>query len=144
MDNELFDSKLNSYIEIKNKSDELRSSFLKHILLIASTILGVLISFHDTNSICNIGRIFFQVSLGLLSLGILLLSIGLYEQVSTHARAAANSWEELRKLVLEVGLTNHKTNLIFPRIHFLICEKIGYVSLILSVVSLTVYGIIIS
>lgn len=144
MDKELFDLKLNSYLDTKNKSDELRSSFLRHVLLIASTILGVLISFHSTDSLCKTARISFAISLVLLSLGILLLSIGLYEQVSSHVRLARNSWAKLRKLVLENELIDDTENLIFPRKIYSICEKTGYISLILSVVSLTVYGILIS
>lgn len=134
---------LTTYSDVKNKSDELQSSFMKHIILMASSLLGILISFHDTNSLNNSTRISFAGSLVLLTLGILLLSIGLFGQVSAHNKMALDYWEETRKHLLN-ELYHPRIVVKYPQKIYVICQKLGYVSFILFVISLTVYGILIS
>lgn len=138
-----FEKTLDTYVDVKNKSNEFKTSFIKQVLLMSTTLLGILISLHDKtiNSTCT--HIAFSVTLILLSLGILLLAIGLYEQVHSHNRLAQDYWEEVRKHASDMTY-NPKVILQYPSKIYLICENYGYVSLMISVISLTVYGILIA
>ncbi|HBS87332.1 MAG: hypothetical protein A2W91_17290 [Bacteroidetes bacterium GWF2_38_335] len=138
-----FEKTLETYVETKNKSNEFKTSFIKQVLLMSTTLLGILISLHDKtiNSTCT--QIAFSVTLILLSLGILLLSIGLYEQVHSHNKLALDYWEEFRKHASDITY-NPKIIVQYPLKIYLLCQKYGYVSLMISVISLTIYGILIA
>lgn len=136
-------SSLNLFSDLIEKRDEARFGFIKQILLMASGLLGILISLHKTTSTDNIARISFALALGLLSLGILLLSIGLFEDVTVR-RTLVMKWKE--QLQKQIRDENYNPPPIFgnpPKIYE-VCEKIGYVSLLLSIISLTIYAIIIA
>jgi hypothetical protein len=75
-------SSLKQLVEIAEKRDEVHFSFIKQILLMASSLFGILVSLHKSTSVNKITRISFALSLSFLSLGILLLIISLFAQVA--------------------------------------------------------------
>ena len=136
------EQRINSYVEAKEKSNVKKESFLKQILLMSSGLVGILVSLHDGNLSCLLEKIFFSSTLLLISLGILLLSIALFEQVDSHNKLAQDYWVELRKQLEEKPFST--LVLAYPKRIYIICERIGYISLVLSIFSLTIYGILIS
>jgi hypothetical protein len=135
-------SSLDTFAKLQDKRDEARFGFIRQILLMASGLLGILVSLHKTPASDNCTRISFALALGLLSLGILFLSIGLFEQVVVR-RTVAIKWS--KQILLQIRDENYQPIVVGePPGIYEICEKIGYVSLILSIICLTVYAILIA
>ena len=138
---------INKLIDLADKRDEVNFAFIKHLLLMASGLLGILASLHkttaNTDNICSI-RIAFGLAVLLLPLGILFLSIALYGQVFV-GKAKFLVWkEELQKRILDADYKHqkfHSGNR--PKI-YTICEFAGYISFVLSIISLSIYAILIS
>lgn len=134
---------LDLFSELIEKRDEARFGFIKQILLMASGLLGILVSLHKTSSSDNNIRISFALALGLLSLGILLLSIGLFEHVIVRRTQVMKWKEQLQKQIRDESY-NPTVILGNPPKIYGICEIIGYFSLMLSIICLTVYAILIA
>ena len=134
---------LEQLVELAEKRDEVHFAFIKQILLMASGLLGILVSLHKATSTDNSSRISFALALGLLSLGILLLTIGLSAQVAVR-RAQFVKWKA--EVLSHIRDDNYRTKAIFgePSKIYAACEKTGYVSLTLSVISLTIYAVLIA
>ena len=128
---------------LMDKRDEARFGFIRQILLMASGLLGILVALHKSTSTDSSTRIAFALSLGLLSLGILLLSIGLFEQVVVR-RTQVMKWRE--ELLLQIYDESYSPKPIVgnPPKFYGVCEIIGYASLIFSIICLTIYAILIA
>jgi hypothetical protein len=117
---------------------EKRETWLKSLLLMSSTLFGILISLHDKTSNNPIDHLLFACSLALIGLGILLTTIALYSQIellSLFAKAYKNeilSAQGERRDVKPVIVNTCKV--------FLICEKVGYICFSFSVLLLIVYS----
>ena len=77
-------SSLEQLAEIAVKRDEVHFGFIKQILLMASALLGILVSLHKSNTVDYIVSFIFAIALSLLSLGLLLLAIALSAQVAVQ------------------------------------------------------------
>lgn len=69
--------------ELMFRSFQTEYSFYKHLLLVASSILGILISLHQTGSSPLYARVTFFLAVVLLTLGILALSVVVYDYTKT-------------------------------------------------------------
>ena len=135
---------LQQLVTLADKRDEVNFAFIKQILLMASGLLGILVSLHKTTASTDNTRISFALALLLLSLGILLLSIALFAQVA-DGRTKFLRWKEELQLRLSNDTYQPKTMLSGnpPKIYGL-CEIIGYSSLLLSIICLTIYAVLIA
>ena len=128
---------------LAEKRDEKVFGFIKQVLLMASSLLGILVSLHKTSSEIRFSRLSFSLAVGLLALGILLLIIVLSAEVAKH-RSMFLKWKA--EVSAQLSDENYKPKMIFgnpPKIYRL-CETVGYISLSLSIISLAVYAVVIS
>lgn len=134
---------LEQLIEIGNKRDEVHFNFIKQILLMASSLLGILVSLHKISNAQILHRTTFSVALGLLALGIIMLTVALSAQVSMQKEIFMKWKAEVTKQFKD---ESYKTKPIYgePSKFYSFCEKIGYSSLLLSIIALTFYAILIS
>jgi hypothetical protein len=128
---------------LAEKRDEKVFGFIKQVLLMASSLLGILVSLHKTSSEIRFSRLSFSFSVGLLALGILLLIIALSAEVAKH-----RSMFLKRKAEVSTQLSDesYRPKMIFgnPSKIYRFCETFGYISLSLSIISLAVYAVLIS
>ncbi len=129
--------------ELAVKRDEVHFGFIKQILLMSSGLLGILVSLHKSSSTERITQISFAFALGLLALGILFLTIGLSAQVAVQ-RAQFVKWKNEVSALLNDE--NYELKIIMgePSKVYALFEKLGYVSLIISLFSITFYAILIA
>ncbi|KHJ36503.1 hypothetical protein PBAC_33370 [Pedobacter glucosidilyticus] len=135
------ESSLKQLVESVEKRDLKQYEFLKQILLIAITLLGVLVSFHTQTSNNIYSQKVYLITITTLTIGIICSAIGLYEQVATSKIA----YEKLKKAIQKQIETNaaHFDPIVAnpPKIYIIFC-KIGYISLIISTLSLGIYAIL--
>ena len=133
----------NLFNKLADSRDEVHFNFIKQVLLLASGLFGITVSLHKSNPSDNYSRIAFALALVLLSLGILLLTIALFAQVAAH-KARFLAWKE--EVQLQIGNANYqpKIKIVNPPLWYAVCEKIGYVSLVLSILCLTVYAVLVA
>lgn len=127
----------------QDKHDETHFGFIKQVLLMASGLIGILVSLHDTTHTNDKTRLAFQLAIGLLAVGILFLTIALFSQVVQH-REALKKW---KKEVLMQDQNPYYTPKIVigtsSKIYEFL-EKIGYISLCFSIIFLSIYSILIA
>lgn len=136
-------SSFNLFSELIEKRDNARFGFIKQILLMASGLLGILVSLHKTSATDNFTRISFALSLGFLALGILLLSVGMFENVVVSRKKVMEWRDEILKQLRDESYSV-KPILGNPPKIYVICERVGYFSFVLSIISLTIYAILIA
>jgi hypothetical protein len=119
---------------------EKRVSFFQSLLIGSSSILGILVSLHSTQSACLCIRLVFALavvllSLGILSTGIALHDVPMYVDIARKefSREVANASREDRK-VKPVVLTPKKRTAFF--------EKSSLVLLIAGLFTLVIYTIL--
>ena len=127
-------------IESINQHSQKRETWLKSILLLSSSLFGILISLQNTNTASLHSRICFAVAIALLGCGILLLAIALYGFVDILAKHRADVLQESLNAFHENRAL--KTVSTKERSIFSDCEKIGYICLAFCVVSLVVYTLL--
>ena len=112
--------------------------FLKHILIGAVSLFGILLSLRrtDTFGIDGIGWVF-PTSVLLLSIGILFGCISLYSEASLHVRAVRAVRLEAQRVLNQRAVYMRPVSVDPLRI-FSICTVASYISLGLSVVGLGV------
>lgn len=137
MDQNYYKEQFSKIEDYTNLSAEKQDAFSQNILLVSSSILGILISLHDNKTECLYTRVAFLISILFLVFGILTLAIMLYDRskLVEHLRQrfvkeAQNALKEDRKLQM-VSIQEGK------RIR--ICKKISYSCLILALLMLIVY-----
>ena len=126
--------------EAMDKNHAVRQDFLKTILTIASSMFAILAALHTTNNTETITQdILFLITLGLLSLGILAGGIVLYFDTV----AAKSIFVQMKQVILlQLNDSEAIASGVFynpPKIFFLL-EKICYITLMLSVVSIAFYS----
>jgi hypothetical protein len=138
--------KINSVTEdvLVKLSDKRLSEFrsvIKQILLICSSILGIIVSFKNTPIEACTDKIFFILALLLLALCILIGVALLYGIIRIFDNQAKAVWEHRNKLL--AGEKKTSTSVFVPTEKiFLIFEKIFYVCFVLSMISLTIFAIL--
>ena len=115
--------------------------FLKHILIVASTLLAILTAFPVSPEAGIRVRILFLVSLLLLLLGILGGSVALYAATHLRKRIFERVKEQIQN---HMGQMSDETISENPLKIFSVCEKAAYVCLMLALLSLTSYAVLFS
>ena len=134
---------LKQLLEIAEKRDKVHTDFIKHILLMASGLLGIIVSLHKVPSTEVYSKYSFGIAVCSLALGIIFLtislSIHLYVQRSTFMK-----WKQ--EISKELDDESYKPKAVFvnPSKWFGYCEKLGYISLCVAIVSLSLYAITIA
>jgi len=134
---------LEQLTELAAKRDEVHFAFIKQILLMASSLFGILVALHKTTSTDKYTHISFALALGLLSIGILFLSISLFAQVAVHKNLFVQKKEDIQ---LQLKDDTYPPKIIWtqPSKVYKLTETIGYTSLLLSVICLTVYAVLVA
>jgi hypothetical protein len=134
---------LKQLTELADKRDEVHFAFIKQILLMASSLFGILVALHKTSSTDKDIHTSFALALGLLSLGILFLSIALFAQVAVHRELFV---QKKADILLQLRDSEHQPKILAtePSKLYRLFENIGYTSLLLSVICLTIYAVLIA
>jgi hypothetical protein len=131
-----YEKELDELKTLNYKLNDLNHSFSKHLILVASGSLSIIISFHKTSSSPCSTDIYF-LTLFLIALGIVTLAISLYSDISTYRLAANLNWIYLQKRYWNGDKTAVPHTGQKPKI-YIWCEKIGFSALLLAVVSFLV------
>jgi len=140
--NEDVKNSVKTIVELTNLLAEKRHAFLQHILLVSTTLFGVLIALQQKSSEWLAARLCFALALVLLGFGILLTSIALYGHIAAVSRSRdlylAQSKNALRepRATLPVSTPSKK---IFVR-----SETTAYVFFCFSLILLSCYAVIIA
>lgn len=127
-------------VDLKTDSMQTRHDWLKGLILLASTLFGVLVSFRATSQHETRMGLLLALSITLLGLGILCLGIALYEQVYLDDRMAKDYCSELQNAYKNrrpMKIVTVKSPWIFEG-----CRKTSYVFFALSVLSMCAYSIL--
>lgn len=134
----IFSNKLE---ELAAKRSNEHSSFIRQILVICSSILGVLVAFKENKIIDTFELYSFLVTIGLFGLCILFGLVVLYSEIYTLDKlriALVDAENKLRR-----GDKNVSEIIAIPHAKiFSIFEKILYVTLGLAIFSIVVYSFI--
>jgi hypothetical protein len=123
--------------------EEKRYAWLRHLLLLASGSLSILVSLRAGTQTVGFPHYCFATALASLGLGILLGAISLYGEVRTaHDLVKRMSEEGLRRLQ-NPGTPDELISSQLPT-GYAFAETFCYLSLIVSAISLVVYAIIVS
>ena len=106
----------------------------------ASGLLGILVSLHKSSATSTLSRLCFAVALILLAFGILCLSVALYAQVAV-AKQMFLKWKQ--EVLMQLRDQHYRIKPVAgePSKFYGIMEMIGYVSLLLSLIGLTIYAV---
>jgi uncharacterized membrane protein YczE len=123
------------------RRDENRFGFLKQILLISTTLFGVLVSLHDTDTDHFYSKVSWSLSVVLLSLGILSCAVALYAQSHVSKLAFQDLTEAIREQLKEKTDSYEMRVINEPKI-FGVFEKLSYLSYVLSILFLAIYAVL--
>lgn len=139
MNIDYYKNQLHKLAELAEKSADKRLSFFQSLLIVSVTLLGIVISLHDSTTDNLLPRFLFALAVVSLSLGILSCAITLYEWSMIEERArkvlsveAQNALKEFRELNF-VQVNRSKLSVF--------CEKSAYISLSLALLLLVVYSV---
>lgn len=124
--------------ELMDLMEKTRQTWLQHILLLSTTLFGILISLHDRTLENLYARWSFALAVVLLGFGILMIAISLYAHINTLKRVRILYSEEAITALREnreagyVGVNERKV--------FGVCEKIGYICFSLCILGLSLYS----
>jgi hypothetical protein len=125
---------------VMDRRFEKQVAFAQHVLLLSSSLFGILIALHSSGIQSPPHHWVFALANSLLAAGILGTAIGLYGHVDTLRRA-----QEAFARELQAARSEHRdarTVAISARNIFLACEKSGYIFLLLSVLMLALYSVL--
>jgi hypothetical protein len=142
MANELTESERKAITELSAQRYSTYYSWLRHILLMASGLIGILISLHTKKSESLCEHYSFVLTIGLLGLGILTGSISLYDEIHSLDRHRKVLAEAVAKR-LKHGTSYGQISVIDRAKIFILTEWICYLSFALSLVSLIVYAVLV-
>lgn len=115
-----------------------RSQWYRHIVLVSSSLFGILISLRPATTCTKSASIVcFSLALTLLAFCILFLSIKLYSQIDTDSKALEKYIEEAKKAIEnDVPIPNI---FVSPQKIFKISEYVGYVCFVSAILLLSLY-----
>ena len=122
-------------------SFQTESSFYRHLILVASTFLGILIAFHPSDVTPQCTRWAFLTAVIALTLGILALSIVLHAYTALLKKFYQSFRNELLHVKQEQGTMEHATFDISKTSKILV--PISYFLFIIALVLLIIYTILI-
>lgn len=116
-----------------------KSAFLRHVLLLSSTIFGIFVALGLGKSDDPAVNYSFVVAVSLLSLGILLGIVSLYSHINTQIRLRNKHFAEFRRALKE---NDYMQTVVVSELGFFRFAEIGcYISLSLSIVAFLAYAI---
>lgn len=138
MDKEEAIKKLDELLQEQEASNKSTDEFFRHILFLAVSIFGIIISLHSKLPESLYIRLVFALSMGILLLGILCVGVSVYDHTMIHKRCLEQHSDEYRKATMDetyhpLFLTPQK------RVRTLLCEKLGLITLVFSLFLLFVY-----
>jgi hypothetical protein len=136
------DDPVNKMVELTNDIAEKRFAFFRHLLLIATTLFGILISLSSKSYTQPYIRVSFAVSILLLSIGILALALSSYSEIEYRIRGR----ESYRKEALSAAREGREPVWVDeqPIKFYVRSEKVAYIFLSLSILSLAIYTVLIA
>ena len=126
--------------ELNLQISHLKQEWFRHLILVASGLLGILISLHTNSSMYIVHRVCFLTLLSLLALGILTGGLSIYSQIYYLKKG--------KKLYVEEQVAAKKENrepqiVLVPHLKiFLIAEPTTYVCFVLAILLLILYAIL--
>lgn len=139
---EYYWSRLREGAEVKNKSYDQNVHFFRHILLVATTILGIIVAFNKDNATnhSQFLKIFYCISIGILTVSILIIGIVVFQHVCFYSKVDKLYNKEISYAIKE----RRKVNPIYTPLNkpMLFFEKLGLVFLFTSVLMLGVYAVL--
>ncbi|WP_423128481.1 hypothetical protein [Gaoshiqia sp. Z1-71] len=142
MDSNYYYSQLEQLNEVVKESADKKISFYQHVILVSSSILGIIISLHTITSPCIYVRLTFVLSVISLLIGILSMVVVLYDFSHLPERIRPVFQNEIEKSLKK----DEKVNPVFVKHkrRTLILEKISYLFLLLGMALLVTYNVLIS
>jgi hypothetical protein len=141
MDRQIFENHKVTQAKLASESSRNKETFFRHVLLVASSIFGILISLHSSNSLCLYIRVAFVFSVALLGCGILLAGMSLYDRAhyaegmrQAHYSAVETAIAEREEDISELCVKEKKRTKVF--------ETCSLALLFTSVLSLIVYAVL--
>ena len=134
-----YQSHLEKLEDLAREFAEKQCTFFQHILLVASSSLGILISLHPTTPVLRYSRWGFLLSVILLGLAVASGTITLYSQTKLVDRARQAFADECVKS-LEEKRPPKMVTVAKTRIH-VFCEKATYILLSLGWLCLCAYAV---
>lgn len=137
-----YQDQLDRQPELLQESLRIRLSFLRHLLLVASSIAGLLLSLQCKSFECQYTGLVFLLSVALLLLGILSCAIALYTHSMVVEKARLLHLAEVRA----ARRANREVKTVFAGKSkaALICEKTCYVCFFLALLGLFAYSALIA
>jgi hypothetical protein len=129
-----------TFVDLTNQLAEKKYAWSQHILLLSSTLFGILIALHNESSNTLGIRLCFSLAVALLGFGVLLTAIALYSHINALGRSRKVFLQESsdalnkRRDVKPVGVPALKI--------FVVCEIVGYICFFLCVALLSLYSIL--
>jgi len=137
------DDCLREIAKLVQQREEKRYTWLRHLLLLASGSLSVLVSLRTGVHTVGFQHYCIATALASLGLGILFGAVSLHGEVRTaHDIVKAMTEEGIRQL-RNPGTPDETVSSTLPA-RYTLAEKLCYLSLVISVVSLVAYAIIIN
>lgn len=124
-------------IDLQNTALQKRIEWLKYLLTVCIAFFGALVSLHPKSPDTLLLRWCFSISTVLLSGGILLLSVVLYSLYELYSTVVRKAQQELSRAIDEMDIPSCKGA--FQAKGYVFCRNIGYIFLLLSVISYSIY-----
>lgn len=139
MNNPYFQNQLQILEKMTDKSAEKQLTFFQSLLIVSVTLLGILISLHNSTTDSLILRLVFAVALFLLSLGILSTAVVVYDWSMIVEKARQKFSREVQNALRE----DRRVNPVFEKNSKIavVCTKTAYTSLSIALLLLTIYAI---
>jgi hypothetical protein len=141
MDSEFKNKHFNTLVELANERNLKYYAWLRQILLMASGLIGILVSLKNTKSENSIEHLAFVTTIISLGIGILAGSIVLFSEIKNLEKKKVLYSQHVQKLIngdtKVSGLIYFNTGKFYQYI-----EYVSYFSLILSLIGLMVYAIL--
>jgi hypothetical protein len=126
--------------DLANRLMDKRFGTLRHLLLVASTALGILVSLHSNSSQPYIHRLLFGSATALLSLGCISIVVALYGEIDTLTRLLRSLHAELKR-AKSVGERAKPVGVGAKKL-FLAAETCAYVFVAISFLLLSLYAFV--
>ena len=138
MDNYYYEQ-IKNLNRLKVEAESKQDTFFQQLLIVSSTLLGLIVSLHTTNSPLLYIRLVYVAALALLSLGVLATAVAVYGRAKTHALLAERFQTELNTALhtdrqVEPVYTRHSKVTLF-------CQKASLLLLVVGVLLLACYGV---
>ena len=135
-----YEAEIKELRAVMDRRLEKQVAFSQHVLLLSSSLLGILIALHSSGTQSPPPHWVFALATTLLAMGIPLTTIGLYGHIDTLKRAQEAYADELQSARNEHR--DARIVAISARKVFSLCEKIGYIFLLLSVLMFALYSVL--